>query len=117
MSTVLWITWGCAGSDQRNPADSDAGQGAEAGARLARRGRRHAPPLAASFDQWFTGVQFDGIEHGVLSLTARDEFVRDWVKEHFLPDLLDTLWVASGASRRSGLAVRWAHLRATSPLR
>src|SRR2546423_9472 len=29
----------------------------------------------ASFDQWFSGVQFDGLVDGVLSLRARDEFV------------------------------------------
>ena len=28
----------------------------------------------ASFDQWFSGVQYDGIVDGVLSLRARDEF-------------------------------------------
>ncbi|HEV3194388.1 MAG TPA: DnaA N-terminal domain-containing protein, partial [Polyangiaceae bacterium] len=33
----------------------------------------------ASFDQWFSGVQFDGLTDGVLSLRARDEFVRQWV--------------------------------------
>jgi chromosomal replication initiator protein len=42
----------------------------------------------ASFEQWFCSIQFDGLEDGVLTLTARDEFVRDWVKAHFLPDLL-----------------------------
>ena len=30
----------------------------------------------ASFDQWFSGIQFDGLADGVLSLRARDEFVR-----------------------------------------
>ena len=34
----------------------------------------------ASFEQWFTSIQFEGFEQGVLGLTARDEFVRDWVK-------------------------------------
>jgi len=66
--------------------------------------RRRSP---ASFDQWFSGVQFDGIEQGLLSLTARDEFVRDWVKEHFLPDLLSTLERLLGDSAQ-GLRVRWA---------
>src|SRR6185295_18871231 len=42
----------------------------------------------ASFDQWFSSVQFDGLRDGVLGLTARDEFVRDWVKTHFLPAML-----------------------------
>ena len=50
----------------------------------------------ASFEQWFTSIQFDGFEHGVLGLTARDEFVRDWVKAHFLPDLLTTLGRLTG---------------------
>ena len=45
----------------------------------------------ASFEQWFSSVQFDGLDGGILSLTARDEFVRDWVKTHFLPDLLAEL--------------------------
>jgi chromosomal replication initiator protein len=48
----------------------------------------------ASFEQWFSSVQFDGLDQGVLALTARDEFVRDWVKDHFQPDLtghLETL--------------------------
>ena len=44
----------------------------------------------ASFDQWFSSVQFDGLCDGVLGLTARDEFVRDWVKTHFLPAMLTT---------------------------
>jgi chromosomal replication initiator protein len=45
----------------------------------------------ASFDQWFSSVQFDGLNDGVLGLTARDEFVRDWVKTHFLPAMLSDL--------------------------
>src|SRR5262245_16736654 len=51
----------------------------------------------ASFDQWFSSVQFDGWSDGVLGLTARDEFVRDWVKTHFLPAMLGDL--ESGAAR------------------
>jgi chromosomal replication initiator protein len=43
----------------------------------------------ASFDQWFSGVQFDGLTEGVLSLRARDEFVRAWVDDHFLPTISD----------------------------
>jgi len=45
----------------------------------------------ASFDHWFSSVQFDGLCDGVLGLTARDEFVRDWVKTHFLPAMLTDL--------------------------
>ena len=46
----------------------------------------------ASFDQWFSSVQFDGLHDGVLGLTARDEFVRDWVKTHFLPAFFLSIW-------------------------
>lgn len=45
----------------------------------------------ATFEQWFSSVQFDGVEGGVLRLSARDEFVRDWVREHFLPTLVGQL--------------------------
>ena len=41
----------------------------------------------ASFDQWFSGIQYDGFTDGVLSLSARDEFVREWVDDHFWPTL------------------------------
>ena len=50
----------------------------------------------ATFDQWFCGVQFDGLTEGVLSLRARDEFVREWVEEHFVPTLADFLSGHSG---------------------
>jgi chromosomal replication initiator protein len=61
----------------------------------------------ASFEQWFTSIQFDGFEHGVLGLTARDEFVRDWVKAHFLPDLLGNLGRLSGEAS-TALRVNWS---------
>ena len=51
----------------------------------------------ASFEQWFSSVQIDSLDDGVLALTARDEFVRDWVKTHFLPDLVSQLEVITGA--------------------
>lgn len=51
-----------------------------------------------SFDQWFSGVQFDGITDGVLSLRARDEFVRDWVADHFLPTLAERIRERTGWS-------------------
>jgi chromosomal replication initiator protein len=57
-----------------------------------------------SFDQWFSGVQFDGLTDGVLSLRARDEFVRQWVEDHFLPTLTDRLRSRTGLS----IQVRWA---------
>jgi chromosomal replication initiator protein len=57
----------------------------------------------ASFDQWFSGVQFDGLTDGVLSLRARDEFVRQWVDDYFLPTLTDRLSAQTGLS----IQVRW----------
>ncbi|HEY8086309.1 MAG TPA: DnaA/Hda family protein, partial [Polyangiaceae bacterium] len=58
----------------------------------------------ASFDQWFSGVQFDGLTDGVLCLRARDEFVRQWVEDYFLPTVGERLRAATGLS----IQVRWA---------
>ncbi len=58
----------------------------------------------ASFDQWFSGVQFDDLTDGVLSLRARDEFVRQWVEDYFLPTLGDRLRAQTGLS----IQVRWS---------
>lgn len=52
----------------------------------------------ASFEQWFSGVQFDGMTDGIVSLRARDEFVREWVDQHFLPTLVDYLRAQTGWS-------------------
>jgi chromosomal replication initiator protein len=52
----------------------------------------------ASFEQWFSSVQLDRFDEDVLELTARDEFVRDWVKAHFLPELTHHLTRALGIS-------------------
>lgn len=52
----------------------------------------------ASFEQWFSGVQFDGMTDGVVCLRARDEFVREWVDQHFLPTLVDYLRGQTGWS-------------------
>ncbi len=52
----------------------------------------------ASFDQWFSGVQFDSLLDGVLSLRARDEFVREWVDDHFMPTLSDSIRAKTGWS-------------------
>ncbi len=65
----------------------------------------------ASFDPWFSGVQFEGLIDGVLALRARDEFVREWVDAHFLPMLVARLreetgwsmqvaWIVGGAIER-----------------
>ncbi len=51
-----------------------------------------------SFDQWFCGVQFEGLTDGVLCLRARDEFVRDWVTSHFMPTLTDHIRSRTGWS-------------------
>lgn len=51
-----------------------------------------------SFEQWFSGVQFDGLIDGVLSLQARDEFVREWVDQYFLPTLTDHIRSRTGWS-------------------
>src|SRR5262252_7061880 len=51
-----------------------------------------------SFDQWFAGIQFDDLTDGVLSLTARDEFVLEWVRDHFVPTLTQSIRDATGWS-------------------
>jgi len=58
----------------------------------------------ASFDQWFSGVQFDQLTDGVLALRARDEFVRQWVDDYFLPTLTERLRAQTGWS----IQVRWS---------
>jgi len=63
----------------------------------AERVRQRAP---ASFDVWFAGVQFDGLRDGKLVLRARDEFVRDFVHEHYEPAVLDELGAQLGAVPR-----------------
>lgn len=50
----------------------------------------------ATFDCWFSGVQFDGEQDGTIQLRARDEFVRDWVRDHFQPALTDEINVICG---------------------
>ena len=57
----------------------------------------------ASFDQWFSGVQFDSLVDGVLSLRARDEFVREWVDDHFMPTLTDFYLREDGVEHPGGL--------------
>ena len=51
-----------------------------------------------SFDQWFSGIQFDSLTDGVLGLRARDVFVRDWVDQHFLPTITDFIRSKTGWS-------------------
>ena len=61
----------------------------------------------ASFEQWFSSVQFDQLDDGILQLTARDGFVRDWVKAHFLPDLVTQLDKLLGHDGSDGIRVEW----------
>jgi chromosomal replication initiator protein len=53
----------------------------------------------STFEQWFSGVQLDGFESGELQLSARDEFVRDWVQEHYIPDLVAHLEAQPGVGK------------------
>ena len=70
----------------------------------------------ASFDQWFCSVEFGGLTEGeggslTLRLTARDEFVRDWVKSHFVPALTDGLrqsLSAAGNEAVEAIQVAWS---------
>lgn len=58
----------------------------------------------ATFDCWFAGVQFDGIaDDSSVALRARDEFTRDWVRDHFQPALVEEL----ESLCHCALAVRW----------
>jgi chromosomal replication initiator protein len=50
--------------------------------------RKRSP---ATFDRWFSGIQFDDLTDGVVSLRAKDTFVRDWVCDHYLPSILEYL--------------------------
>jgi chromosomal replication initiator protein len=61
----------------------------------------------ASFEQWFSGIQFEGLGDGVLELTARDEFVRDWVKAHFLPTLIGRIRDLLGVNDPEAIRIRW----------
>jgi chromosomal replication initiator protein len=52
----------------------------------------------SSFDQWFAAIQFDDLTDGVLSLRARDEFVLEWVRDHFVPTLAQAIRDLTGWS-------------------
>lgn len=55
--------------------------------------REHSP---ATFDCWFSGVEFECWIDEQVSVKARDEFVRDWVREHFQPALVEHLSALAG---------------------
>lgn len=49
-----------------------------------------------TFDQWFGGIQFDDLTDGVLTLRAENEWVQTWVRDHFLPELTQSIREQSG---------------------
>lgn len=85
---------------QASPSPGTLLPGEEVWAEAASFTREKSP---ASFDQWFSGVQFEGMTDGVLALRARDEFVRQWVGDYFLPTLTERLSARTGLS----IQVRW----------
>lgn len=52
----------------------------------------------ATFDQWFGGIQFDDLTDGVLTLRAQNEFVMEWVKTNFVPELTQQIERIAGWS-------------------
>ncbi len=80
------------------PADRRAGR--DVFERAVDRTRRRSP---ATFDQWFGGVQFDDLTDGVLSLRAQNEFVLEWVRTNYLPELCAAIREETGWS----VEVRW----------
>lgn len=67
----------------------------------------------ATFEQWFSSIQYDGLDGDIVRLVARDEFVRDWVREHFLPTLLSQLRQMAGRE----FSVEWTIAsQLTSPI-
>ncbi|MEM6790945.1 MAG: chromosomal replication initiator protein DnaA [Myxococcota bacterium] len=52
----------------------------------------------ATFDQWFGGIQYDDLTDGVLTLRAQNEFVMEWVKTNFVPELTDQIERLAGWS-------------------
>lgn len=52
----------------------------------------------ATFDTWFSGIQFDDLTDGVLSLRAANEFVLEWVDNNFMPTLTERLHNLTGQS-------------------
>lgn len=65
--------------------------------------RRRSP---ASFEQWFSSVQFHSFDGQRLELVARNEFVQDWVKTHFLPTLQGELERLANTSIQVAWTVR-----------
>ncbi len=51
-----------------------------------------------TFDQWFSQVQFESFTDGVLALRAENDFVRQFVSDHYLPEMCGRLAVQTGLS-------------------
>ncbi len=56
-----------------------------------------------TFDQWFSSVELSSFTGSELRLVARDEFTRDWVKQHYQPALVEALESRLG----QGVEVKW----------
>jgi chromosomal replication initiator protein len=82
----------------------DSSQNLDAWNRAVEHIRSRSP---ATFEQWFSNVQFDRLEDGVLELTARNDFVREWVKMHFLPTLVGQLRQLLPDQPGNGVRVEW----------
>lgn len=51
-----------------------------------------------TFDQWFSQVQFESFTDGVLALRAENDFVRQFVSDHYLPEMCARLATQTGFS-------------------
>jgi len=80
--------------------NADAARSRGAFDRAVQRTRARSP---ATFDQWFGGIQFDDLTDGVLSLRAQNEFVLEWVRTNYLPELCAALREETGWS----VEARW----------
>ncbi|MCC6648766.1 MAG: chromosomal replication initiator protein DnaA [Polyangiaceae bacterium] len=57
----------------------------------------------ATFDRWFSGIQLESLTDGVVCLRARDAFHRDWVRDHYLPSVVEHL----RASTQLSIQLTW----------
>ena len=64
--------------------------------RLVEETRARSP--GRTFDQWFSQVQFESFTDGVLALRAENDFVRQFVSDHYLPEMCARLAGQTGLS-------------------
>jgi hypothetical protein len=67
---------------------------------------------APTCDQWFGGVQFEGLDGGVLKLRAENAFVRDWVTDNFGSSLTTKL----GEIEARAISIAWTIAHVDRPL-